>query len=98
MDLAEMLERLSKVEEAFLSGLQEIRFIREEIQKRANQNPRLEPLLDPDQLAKILGLKRSFVYSGASSGKIPSVKIGKYLRFSPAQIKKWLEGKHTKDR
>lgn len=91
MDLPGMLERLNKVEEAFLSGLQEIRFIRGEIQKKANQNSRLEPLLDAEQLAKVLGLKRSFVYSGASSGKIPSVKIGKYLRFSPVKIKKWLE-------
>lgn len=91
MDLPEILDRLNKIEEAFLSGLQEIRFIRGKIQKRANQNSRLEPLLDAEQLAKILGLKRSFIYSGASAGKIPSVKIGKYLRFSPVQIKKWLE-------
>lgn len=91
MDLPEILDRLNKIEEAFLSGLQEIRFIREEVRKRVNQSPRLEPLLDVEQLAKILGLRRSFIYSGASSGKTPSVKIGKYLRFSPAQIKKWLE-------
>ncbi|MBI4489177.1 MAG: helix-turn-helix domain-containing protein [Deltaproteobacteria bacterium] len=91
MDLPEILDRLNKIEEAFLSGLQEIRFIREEVRKRVNQSPRLEPLLDMEQLAKILGLRRSFIYIGASSGKIPSVKIGKYLRFSPAQIKKWLE-------
>ncbi|MFQ5903652.1 MAG: helix-turn-helix domain-containing protein [Candidatus Binatia bacterium] len=91
MDLPEILERLNKIEGAFLTGLQEIRLVREEIQKRANQTPRLEPLLDAEQLAKILGLNRTFIYSGARSGKIPSVKIGKYLRFSPAQIKKWLE-------
>ncbi len=91
MDLPEILDRLNKIEEAFLSGLQEIRFIREEVRKRVNQSPRLEPLLDVEQLAKILGLRCSFIYSGARSGKIPSVKIGKYLRFSPVQIKKWLE-------
>jgi excisionase family DNA binding protein len=91
MELPEILDRLNKMEETLLSGLQEIRFVREDIQKKANQNPRLEPLLDVEQFAKILGLRRSFIYSGASSGKIPSVKIGKYLRFSPAQIKKWLE-------
>lgn len=91
MDLPKVLDRLNRIEGALLTGLQEIWSVREEIQKRANQTPRLEPFLDADQLAKILGLKRSFVYSGASSGNIPSVKIGKYLRFSLGRIRIWLE-------
>ncbi|MFQ5542190.1 MAG: helix-turn-helix domain-containing protein [Candidatus Binatia bacterium] len=91
MDLREILDRLNRVEGAFLTGLQDIRLVREEIRTRADRIPRLEPLLDTDQLTKILGLKRSFVYSAARSGAIPSVKIGKYLRFSPGRIKNWLE-------
>ena len=34
MELLEILDRLNKIEEAFLSGLHEIRLVREEIQKR----------------------------------------------------------------
>ncbi|MBI4523708.1 MAG: helix-turn-helix domain-containing protein [Deltaproteobacteria bacterium] len=94
MDLPEALSRLDKLEDALLAGIQELRSIRAEIQKNSNGG-NLEPLLGAEELAKILGVDIGHVHAQARSRKIPSVRIGKYRKFSPSQIKKWLERKNT---
>lgn len=95
MDLPDILTHLEKLEDAFLSGLQEVRSIKAEIQKQANGNPSLQPLLDAEEVAKLLGVDTAYVYSQARSKKIPSIKLGKYRKFSPSQLKKWLDRKNT---
>lgn len=95
MDLSEILTRLEKLEDAFLSGLQEVRSIKAEIQKQGNGNPTLEPLLSVEEVAKILGLETDYVYRQAQAGKIPSKKIGKYRKFQPSKIQSWLEKKNS---
>ncbi len=95
MKFLELLTHLDKIEDAFLSGLQEVRVIKGEIQKKANGIPNLEPLLEAEDLAKILGVDIAYIYSQARAKKIPSVKLGKYRKFSPSQIKKWLDRKNT---
>lgn len=95
MDLPEIISRLEKLEDAFLSGLQEVRSIKAEIQKQGNGNPTLEPLLEAEEVAKILGVDTGYVYSQARARKIPSIKMGKYRKFSPSQLKKWLDRKNT---
>ncbi len=95
MDLPEILTRLDKLEDAFLSSLQEVRSIKVEIQKKANGTSTLETLLEAEELAKILGVDVAYVYSQARAKKIPSLKLGKYRKFSPSQIKKWLDRKNT---
>jgi len=95
VDLPEILTRLDKLEDAFLTGLQEVRSIKGEIQKKANGTLTLEPLLEAEDLAKILGVDTAYVYSQARSKKIPSLKLGKYRKFSPSQIKKWLDRKNS---
>ncbi len=93
--LSEILVRLETLEDTILSGLQEVRSIKGEIQKRANGNPSLEPLLDVEELAKILGLDVDYIYRQAQAGKIPSKKIGKYRKFQPSKIQSWLEKKNS---
>lgn len=95
MDMAETLTRLENLESSFLSLLQEIRTIKAEIQKQANGDQPIDPLLEAEEVAKILGVEVAYVYSQARGKKIPSIKIGKYRKFSPAQLKKWLERKNT---
>lgn len=94
MDLPEILTRLVKLEDAFLVGLQDVRSIRGEIQKRGEQSATLEPLLEAEKVAEILGVDVGYIYSQARANKIPSVKLGKYRKFSPAQLKKWLDRKN----
>jgi excisionase family DNA binding protein len=93
MELTEILSRLEKLEDAFLNGIREVRCIRTEIQKRGEQNDNLEPLLEAEQVAQILGVDLGYVYSQARAKKIPSVKLGKYRKFCPLQLKKWLDRK-----
>ena len=89
-----MITHLDKLEDAFLSGLQNVRSIKAEIQKQINGNPTPESLLDAEQLAKLLGVDTAYIYNQARTRKIPSIKLGKYRKFSPSQIKKWLDRKN----
>ena len=94
MDLPEALTRLDNLENALLAQIQELRCIRAEIQKHA-VNGRLEPLLGAEQVAQILGVDIGHVHAQTRSRKIPSVMIGKYRKFSPSELKKWLERKNS---
>src|SRR5437868_3387464 len=51
-------------------------------------------LLKPNELAQMLAVSRAWVYEAATSGRIPSVRIGGEggpLRFVPDDIDRWLE-------
>jgi excisionase family DNA binding protein len=87
------LARLAKVESSLLSLLQELNHIRTDIEKQVSKNPGLEPLMEAEAVAKVLGVDVGYVYQQARAGKIPSLKLGKYRKFSPSQIKKWLDRK-----
>lgn len=95
MDLPETLRRLESLETSLLSLIQEVRTIKAAFQKQANGNPSLEPLLDVEELAKVLGLDVDYIYRQAQAGKIPSKKIGKYRKFQPSKIQNWLEKKNS---
>jgi excisionase family DNA binding protein len=96
MDLPEALSRLDNLEAALLAQIQELRTIRAEFQKQA-VNGAIEPLLGAEEVAKILGVDVGHVHAQARSRKIPTVMIGKYRKFSPSQLKKWLERKNSFD-
>jgi excisionase family DNA binding protein len=94
MDLPEALSRLEKLEDALLTHIQEMRGIRSEIQKHA-VNGSLEPLIDAAQVAEIFGVEVAHVHAQARSRKLPSIMVGKYRKFSPAALKKWLARKQS---
>jgi excisionase family DNA binding protein len=94
MDLPEALNKLELLESNLLESVKELRAVKAELQKQANGHS-LEPLLDPEQVASILGVDVNHVHGQARSGKLPSVLIGKYRRFSPKQLSKWLERKNN---
>ena len=94
MDTPEIISRLEKIENSLLSLFQEARSMREEIHKTSDQNLHLDPLLSAEKVAEILGVDIAYIYSQARSGKMPSIKLGKYRRFSPSQLKKWLDRKN----
>jgi excisionase family DNA binding protein len=51
-------------------------------------------LLKPTDVARRLGVSRSWVYDAAATGRIPCVRLGGPdgpLRFLPAEIEDWLE-------
>jgi len=55
----------------------------------------LSRLLTVEEVARILGCKKSTIYKYSSARKIPSVHINGFLRFREDQIKDFIE-RHTK--
>ena len=49
--------------------------------------------MTPEGVAQYLHIKKSTVYSWAKSGQIPHYRMGRLLRFKPAEIDCWLETK-----
>jgi excisionase family DNA binding protein len=91
----DIVARLEKLEDSFLAGLQEIRAVKAELKKQTDQNPELENLFDAKKVAELFGETERWVYQQAKSKEIPSIKIGKYLKFSPAALQRWLEKKNS---
>jgi excisionase family DNA binding protein len=54
-------------------------------------------LWDPKMTARRLGVPVSWVYAKAAGGVLPSVKVGKYLRFRPEAIEAWLRSRTAKE-
>lgn len=52
-----------------------------------------EPLLTAGEAAVRLALPRSRVYGLARQGLLPHLRIGRQLRFSPAALDAWSEGR-----
>lgn len=50
-----------------------------------------EKLIGPKEIADTWSLPLSWVYAKAEAGMLPSLKIGRYRRFCPSEIRAWLE-------
>jgi len=50
-----------------------------------------EPMWDVKALAAYLGKPASWVYDNHLKEEVPSFRVGQQLRFSPAEIRQWLE-------
>jgi len=50
-------------------------------------------LLGIGEVAERLGVSKNTLYDWCAFGKIPYLKIGKFLRFDPQEIDHWLQGK-----
>jgi excisionase family DNA binding protein len=61
-----------------------------EICSLASQIERMPGALKAKELAALLGLGRAAVYSQAQAGIIPSLRLGKMVRFDPHRIAEWL--------
>jgi excisionase family DNA binding protein len=51
------------------------------------------PLLDAGQAAAILNVPRSWVAAEARAGRIPHVRLGRYVRFNRDELVAWFEGR-----
>ena len=56
-----------------------------------------ESLWTADQVAAYLNVHVQTVYVKAASGDIPSLKIGRGLRFRPSEVEAWLDAQQTTD-
>jgi excisionase family DNA binding protein len=51
-----------------------------------------EPLLNSEDMAKLLGIHSTTLESLAKAATIPSIRIGRVLRFEPSAVKAALRG------
>jgi excisionase family DNA binding protein len=52
---------------------------------------RAEPLLRPEGVAELLACSPKTVYAWASSGLLPSVRLGRLVRFKPSDVRRFVE-------
>jgi excisionase family DNA binding protein len=53
-------------------------------------------LLTADEVAVVLGVPRTFVYSLARRGELPTVRIGeRYVRFRAPALDRWISDQET---
>jgi excisionase family DNA binding protein len=58
----------------------------------------LEPLLiGYREAARLLGVSDRTIFSLAKQGQIPAVRIGRAVRFDPADLRTWIEKAKTSD-
>jgi len=53
------------------------------------------PLLDVDGLAARLGVTRRFVRRLVDERRIPYLKLGRLVRFDPAEVDRWLNDRRV---
>ncbi len=58
----------------------------------------MDKLLTPQQIAELIGVKRSTIYQWTHQGFIPHVKLGRLVRFSETAVMKWVEDRSTNGR
>jgi excisionase family DNA binding protein len=56
-----------------------------------------ERLLTVKELAEHLSLAPSWIYSRTRTGEIPTVRAGKYCRFSLEEVMLWLRDRSDKE-
>jgi excisionase family DNA binding protein len=49
-----------------------------------------EPLWTVEKVARLLSVKRAWVYTATREGVLPYVKVGRHLRFVRADIERWI--------
>lgn len=51
-----------------------------------------ERILTADEVAAWLGVKASWVYAEARAGRIPTFRLGRYVRFREDAVANWVRG------
>ena len=54
-----------------------------------------EPLLTVQQAARLLSVKRRWVYEACAKKEIPYIKVGRLTRFRRSELNDWLEARHV---
>ena len=52
----------------------------------------MNKLMTPEQTSKLLGVALSTLYGWTSDKKIPFRKVGRLVRFDPAEVDLWTQG------
>jgi excisionase family DNA binding protein len=61
----------------------------------SNRIPTADPLLTVEEVADLLQVRTRWVYQHAQTGELPSVRIGKYVRFHRSDLAAFLDTRST---
>jgi excisionase family DNA binding protein len=53
------------------------------------RSPANTPLLDAGGVADLLGVPKTWVLAEARADRIPHVRLGRYVRFDPDELRDW---------
>jgi excisionase family DNA binding protein len=67
-----------------------------ELKPGQTQRTEMEPLIDANAAARLLGLHPVTVCEFARKGIIPAIKIGRVWRFRPSSLQRWLDEQERK--
>lgn len=56
----------------------------------------MDTLLTVEDVAARLQVPKSWVYLRSEAGDLPSLKVGRYLRFAPADVERWIAAQGSK--
>jgi excisionase family DNA binding protein len=51
-----------------------------------------DPLLRPEEVARLLSVKPSWVYEKVRAGELPCLRVGRHLRFTRTMVEHWPAG------
>ena len=49
-------------------------------------------LMTPDEIAAVLRIARKTVITMAREGRIPCIRVGRFVRFDQGEIQRWIDG------
>jgi excisionase family DNA binding protein len=58
----------------------------------------MDKMLTPEEVAQLLGVKKSTIYSWTHEGFIPFSKVGRLLRFQKEDVLDWVNKRSMKGR
>jgi excisionase family DNA binding protein len=61
------------------------------LSERASSRDAVEPLLTPDTVARLLACSPKSVYSWAARGLLPTVRLGRLVRFRPSDVHRFID-------
>jgi excisionase family DNA binding protein len=48
------------------------------------------PLLRPEEAARLLSVKRNWIYEAVRDGRLPCLRVGRHIRFTRGMLEAWL--------
>ena len=48
------------------------------------------PLLKPEEAAKLLAVRTSWIYEAVRTNRLPCLRIGRHIRFTREMLEEWL--------
>ena len=62
-----------------------------------HEGDEMEQLMTAEQVAEVLNVKPSWLFRAAQAERFPHVKVGRWVRFRPRDVREWIRSGGTAD-